>query len=98
MAKLIGPALTKELEDVQEGTITGFRRSWANGIATLLVDGRAIYCDNAPTVRALDACFGCIADGHTIDVSLLIGQQIAYQVDDLGMLTSFAPIGDDETC
>ena len=97
MAQLTGSVPITEPEDVQQGIITDFRASFGSGIATLLVDGRAIYCDNGVTVRALDACFGCIADGHTVDVSQLIGQQIAYQVDDLGMLTSFAPIGDDQS-
>lgn len=75
-----------------QGKITGFSSSWGSGIATLLIDGVPILCENAPTARALDACFGCIADGHTVDVDKFIGQEITYEIDELGMLLSFAPL------
>jgi len=84
------------VNDTQQGVITGFQGSFGSGIATLSVDGVPVYCENGPTVQALNACFGCIADGHTVDVSALIGQTIAYTTDDLGMLESFAPAGGDE--
>jgi len=81
----------------ETGTILDFRGSWGSGIATLTVEDskgqkRTIQCENAPTVRALDAIFGdVITPSHRVDVEKIIGRKIRYSVDDLGILTGIAP-------
>jgi hypothetical protein len=45
--------------------------------------------DNGPTVRALMGIFGReIVRGHTLLVDRVIGQEIVYELDDLGLLVS----------
>ena len=81
------------------GTIAGLRCSWASGLAFLLLGpGSApdahdvIPCDNGPTVRALDACFGdVITPDHGVDPGPIVGQDIVYAVDELGLLYGFSP-------
>lgn len=78
-----------------QGTITGFRGSWGSGIGYLIIDGEPIMCENAPTVRALDGCFGdVIGRDHSVDDSAIKGQEIVYSVDDLGMLAGFTPVSE----
>ena len=74
------------------GTIDGFRGSWGSGVAVLVIDGLAIPCDNAPTVRALRDILGpdVTTPGHCVDVDVLAGQQVAYEVAG-GMLSALAP-------
>ena len=56
--------LKKNRVEQIEGTIVGFRASWDSGIAHLVVDGVDVPCNNAATVRCLDACFdNFIIDG-----------------------------------
>ena len=83
-----------ERGEVRRGTITGFRGSWMSGIGYLLVDGVGVACENAPTVRALDACFGdVIAEGHTVSQEAIIGKEIYYSMDDMGLvLGGFTPV------
>lgn len=77
---------------MREGEILDFQGSWHSGLATLVVrdpSGRVqrIPCDNAPTVRALDAAFGgVITEGHCVDVESIRGQWIRYGMDDLGLV------------
>ena len=80
-----------------EGTIVGMSGSWSSGLATLLVETDegidAVFCDNAPTVRALDSAFGgVIGPGHTINVRAVKGKKIHYSVDLSGVLEGFTPI------
>lgn len=52
----------------------------------------SVPCENAPTVRALQAAFGdFITAGHTACGRGSVGQWIFYDVDDLGMLDGFTP-------
>lgn len=83
-----------EKSEMQRGTITGFRGSWGSGLGYLLIDDVAVPCDNAPTVRALDACFGdVIAEGHTVNQEAIIGKEIYYSMDDMGLvLGGFTPV------
>ena len=51
------------------GHIMAFHGSWLSGLAVLEVmlangEARPIYYENAPTVRALDACFGGVIRPH----------------------------------
>lgn len=83
---------------IHRGIIEDFRGSWGSGIATLIVSGRAIPCDNAPTVRALRAAFGdcVIGEGHTVSQSAFIGKDIIW-VWDMGLvLGGFVPTEDFE--
>jgi hypothetical protein len=74
----------------QTGTIKGFKGSWDSGIASLTVeqkDGtKTIYCDNAPTVRALDALFGNVIDGHSVNLEAILGRKIRYALDESSIL------------
>ena len=86
--------LLVERGEMRRGTITGFSGHWLSGIGYLLVDGVGVPCENAPTVRALEGAFGdVIAEGHTVDQEAIIGRQIYYSMDDLGLvLGGFTPV------
>lgn len=74
------------------GTIQGFRGSWGSGLAELVIDGQAIPCENAPTVRALEALFGgVIGPGHTVHLNAIVGQPVAYRTGEFGLLEGLAP-------
>ena len=77
------------------GTIQDFRGSWSSGLAELVIDGQAIPCDNAATVRALDALFGdVIGPGQTVRLQAIRGKRVAYRLDDQGLvLEALAPAG-----
>jgi hypothetical protein len=79
---------------MRKGVITGFSGSWMSGLGYLLVDGVPVPCENAPTVRALDACFGdVIAEGCTVNQEAIIGRQIYYSMDDMRLvLGGFTPV------
>jgi hypothetical protein len=80
---------------VHRGVIEAFHGSWMSGLATLVMqDGRQVHCENAPTVRALEACYGnVIAPGHTVDQDGIRGKEIAYSMDEMGLtLAYFTPI------
>ncbi len=56
----------------REAEIVGLSGSWGSGLAILDVkhpDGKVaqLYADNGPLIRALDAAFGCITEGHAFD-------------------------------
>ena len=90
---------------VRKGTIVRVGGSWGSGLAELVIDekvvgdigGRvAIYCDNAPTVRALESAFGgVIGAGHTVNPKGgHVGQEIYYSTDAIGILEAFMPVDD----
>jgi len=83
---------------VGHGVINGFRGSWMSGLGQLVIDGIAIPCDNAPTVRALEAAFGgVIAPGHTVSQEAIQGKEVYYSMDDMGLvLESFTPVDSPE--
>jgi hypothetical protein len=71
------------------GTIVGYNSIMGSGLATLFVAERrgrvtAIPCDAGPSSRALRSAFG----------DRVIGQEISFVVDELGILSSFTPIGE----
>ena len=83
--------------ELSEGVIRGFRGSHRSGVATLIVetdDGLdEVMCDNAQTVRSLDAAFGdCIGEGHTVNDSGFVGKRIRYDRGPVGVLSWFIPI------
>lgn len=75
-----------------KGTILGFYGSWGSGIATLSIktetgEHKNIPCENAPTVRALDAMFGNVIDsGHTLNIDAIKDKKIEYKMDDMGLM------------
>jgi hypothetical protein len=75
------------------GKIEGFYGSWQSGIATLAVGGVEVFCDNAPTVRALDAAFGkVITSDHQVSQKAIVGKDIVYSMDEMGlMMAAFTP-------
>jgi len=82
------------------GVIMGFIGSWMSGLGTLLMadeegDTYPLYCDNAPTVRALDSAFpGFITDNHCVDNSAVEGKKINYSTDGF-MLVGFDVVEED---
>lgn len=82
---------------MKTGTIVDFRGSWGSGIATLLLKvgkkHQTVPCENAQTVRALDAMFGnVITPGHGVDVFAIRGKKVQFDVDDIGVLSSLSPV------
>lgn len=85
---------------IYKGTIRGFRGSWGSGLGYLIIDdderGRvSVPCDNAPTVRALEGCFGnVISKAHTVNPrGGHVGKKVYYSLDDFGIiLEGFSPV------
>ena len=86
---------------VRRGTIKAFKGSWNSGMGTLVIEDSEtgetdnVLCDNGPTVRALDRCFGdSIGDGHTVKKQAgFIDKEIHWAYDDMGLcLEGFAPV------
>jgi hypothetical protein len=82
---------------VEKGKIKDFRGTWGSGLATLVIEDEGglihnVSCENAPTVRALEAAFGnIITEGHTVDVSNMKDRVIYYEMTDWGTLEGFVP-------
>jgi hypothetical protein len=81
--------------------ILAFHGSWLSGLATLdvlLANGETywIHCENAPTVRALDSCFGkVIRPNHTVAIPAeLRVREVVLSVDGMGVLLAFTPVED----
>lgn len=80
---------------MRKGTITSFRGSWGSGLGYLVIDEVPVPCENAQTVRALEGAFGdVIAPGHSVNQEAIVGQEIYYSVDELGILDGFTPVED----
>jgi hypothetical protein len=76
------------------GEIEGFIGTWSSGLAQLLVrNGRGLHtinCENAATVRALDAAFGnVITSDHCVDVDAIRGRKVECVIDDFGLMAGF---------
>jgi len=78
---------------VHRGKIEGFRSSWLSSLGTLIISGRPVTCENVPTVRALDACFGnVIAPDYSVNQKAIQGKDIVYSMDLTGlMFEAFTP-------
>ena len=80
---------------MDRGTIDGFSGSWGSGLGYLVIDGCPLPCDNAATVRALEACFGdVIAPGNTVSQESIVGREIRYSVSPWGVLETFSQVDD----
>jgi len=79
---------------MSKGTINGFHGSWMSGIATLIIDGVPIPCENTTTARALDACFGdVITNAHCVDSNAIAGKEVYWSLDEMGLiLAGFTPV------
>jgi len=76
------------------GIIEAFYGNWLSGLASLMISGKIVHCDNAPTVRALDGCFGnVITASHTVNQKAIKGKDIVYSTDGL-ILEAFTPTED----
>ena len=81
------------MSDLLTGTINGFRGGWGSGLGALIVDGVPVHCENAPTVRSWEGCFGnVIDDNHCVNQDAIVGKRISYSVDCVGFLEGFSPI------
>lgn len=87
--------------NVHKGKILGLKGSWLSGLAMLTVETETgaikdIPCDNAPTVRALEAAYGnVIQPGHRFSMAAIKGKEIFYSLDDMGLvLAAFTPVED----
>ena len=77
----------------KRGVIRALHGSWLSGIAELELDTGSVHCENAPTVRALEAAFGdVITTGHSINQDAIRGREIMYDVDEVGLLAWICPI------
>ena len=85
---------------VQTGTIIVFHGSWMSGLGYLLIKGddgefRTLFCDNGPTVRALEDAFGnVISPAHIVNNEAIEGKRISYSIDWMGLLEGFTPLED----
>ena len=97
MARSTTPQTSVDKNSVKPGVIDGFSGSWSSGLGYLIIDGVPVPCDNAGTVRALDACFGnVISPGHLVSQESIAGKEIWYSVGPCGVLESFGPIDSDK--
>jgi hypothetical protein len=82
-------------DEVKRGTIR--RITARGGIIQLLVElpdkkTEVLTGDNGPTVRALIGIFGPdIVCGQSILAERVLGQQIGYELDDIGALAFLEP-------
>ena len=87
---------------IRKGIIKDFQGSWGSGLGTLIIKDSEtgvtdhLSCDNAATVRALEACFGnVITEGHTADGKGYKDQEVFWSMDDMGLvLGGFTPVDD----
>lgn len=89
--------------DVRKGKLKGFRGSWESGLGFLVIEDsetgsiEEIPCENGPTVRALEGCFGnVIGDAHCVKPDQEAGfydREVYWSVDKFGfVLAGFTPI------
>ena len=87
--------LDTALEHLYRGVIVGLYGSWQSGLGELQLEDNHVFCENAPTVRAMDRCFGgVIGPGHTIDNDNggHVGKEIFYTIDAFNVLVAFTPV------
>jgi len=84
---------------LHKGTILGFSGSWGSGMGFLKIkkdSGEVVNvpCDNAPTVRSLEACYGdTIGEGHTVKSKpAFVGKKIYYEMESWGTMAGFSPV------
>jgi hypothetical protein len=65
-----------------------------SGIGQMYIEGsdgkvEIVPFENGPTCRALIDAFDCYAEPHSIDVSKVVGQEIEWDWDDMGMMLAW---------
>ena len=80
------------------GKIKKLEGTFGSGLAILYIETdigtQRVYCENAQTVRALDAMFdNVIGPGHTVNQEAIVGQEVICMVGADDMLESMKPIG-----
>ena len=83
--------------EIRRGILVEFQGTQESGVGYLLIrDSKtgiieSVPCENAPTVRALEACFGnTITEGHTAEGVGYKGREVFWTCDWLGVLNWFA--------
>ena len=88
--------------EIRKGKLLQFGGSWSSGLGYLLIEDsetgavEQVPCENAPTVRALEACFGnVITPGHTAGGNGYKDQEVYWSYDEMGfILRGFTPVED----
>jgi hypothetical protein len=91
------------MNGIRKGILRDFRGSWGSGLGYLVIEDsethvvESIPCDNAPMVRALEACFGnVIGKAHTVAKKPgFVGREVYWSYDEFGLtLGGFTPTAD----
>ena len=81
------------MEDLYRGKIGGFSGNYSSGLGYLIINDKPILCENAPTVRAFESAYGnIIRANHTADFSGIVGEEIVFKLDSIGLLEFFYPV------
>ena len=91
--------------DVRIGKLKGFRGNWMCGLGVLVIEDseaggvEEIPCENAPTVRALEGCFGnVIGDEYVVKPNKEAGyydKEVYWSLDEVGVVfEAFTPVGE----
>ncbi len=88
--------------EIRKGIINDFRGSWGSGLGFLDIQDseteeiEQVPCDNGPTVRALENCFGnVITPDHTANGNGYRDKEIFWGMGELGLvLGGFTPVED----
>lgn len=80
---------------MKNGTIVGITGSYGSGLVIIKVKTgkktKTLFGENGPVVRALNEIFPGFVEGHSFDPGVLIGKDIQFETDPLGILTQLAP-------
>ncbi|TES90052.1 MAG: hypothetical protein E3J87_00780 [Candidatus Cloacimonadota bacterium] len=88
--------------EIRKGEIINFIGSWGSGLGFLVIQDseteeiEQVPCDNGPTVRALENCFGnVITPDHTANGNGYNDKEIFWSMGELGfVLGGFTPVED----
>ncbi len=88
--------------EIRKGKIKDFIGSWSSGLGFIVIQDcetgeiEQVPCDNGPTVRALENCFGnVITPNHTAKGNGYRDKEIFWSVGELGLvLGGFTPVED----
>ena len=82
--------------DMKTATIISFGATPGSGLGRIVLDTESgievVHCDLNPTVRLLDDMFPGFITGTSCDASIIIGQQISFDTDALGMLAALEEV------
>ena len=79
---------------IYRGEIESIGGQPMSGLLTMVIGGHVVHADNGPTIRALDAAFGgVIGAGHSFNSDAVIGKEVYWVFDDMGLtLGGFCPV------